>query len=292
MNNQSFTTTLMVDQAPKEVFNAITNVRGWWSEGIEGSTDQLNNEFAHRDRYLYVKMMITHLTSEKVVWDIVESHNNMFLDNIHEWDDTRIVFEITEKAGKTEIRFTHVGLAPEFECYTVCSNSWDFFISTSLKNLIENGKGDPISKEYASFTTSITVDKSPEEVFKAVNNVRGWWLDTIEGRTDKLNDEFKFYVEGRLQFHFKIIELIPNKKVVWLVVDQNFKVSEDNHEWRGTTVIFEISRKDSQTQIRFTHQGLVPQLECYDTCQNSWTRYIQTSLFNFIKKGEGQPNKW
>jgi hypothetical protein len=80
--------------------------------------------------------------------------------------------------------------------------------------------------------------------------------------------------------------------VVWLVVDQNFNVHEDKHEWKGTTVIFEISGKDGQTQLRFTHLGLVPQLECYGVCQNAWTKYIQISLFNFIKKGEGEPNKW
>ncbi len=142
-----------------------------------------------------------------------------------------------------------------------------------------------------NFTTTLLVDQSPEEVFNVVNNVRGWWLDTIEGRTDKLNEEFKYYEDGRLYFHFRIIELIPYEKVVWLVVDQNFKNTE-KQEWKGTTVIFEISEEGSQTQLRFTHQGLTPQLECYDTCQNAWTKYIQISLFNFIKKGEGQPNNW
>lgn len=143
----------------------------------------------------------------------------------------------------------------------------------------------------SDFTTSILVERSPKEVFEAVNNVRGWWLDNIEARTDKLHEEFKFYSDGRLQFHFRIIELVPYEKVVWFVVDQNFKNSEKK-EWKGTTVVFEISGEGSQTHLRFTHQGLSTKLECYETCQNAWTQYIQVSLFNFIKKGEGQPNKW
>lgn len=145
--------------------------------------------------------------------------------------------------------------------------------------------------ENQNFTTTILVDQSPKAVFTAINNVRGWWLDNIEGRTDALNETFKFYVDGRLQFHFRIVELNPYDKVAWLVVDQYFKNTE-KHEWRGTTVIFEISKEGSQTQLRFTHQGLTPKLDCYDTCQSAWTKYIQISLFNFIKKGEGEPIKW
>ena len=43
--SSDFTTTVLIDRTPKEVFNAINNVRGWWSEEIEGNIDEVNDEF-------------------------------------------------------------------------------------------------------------------------------------------------------------------------------------------------------------------------------------------------------
>ena len=88
----------------------------------------------------------------------------------------------------------------------------------------------------------------------------------------------------------KLIEVIPNKKVVWLVMENYFKFTKDKSEWTGTKVIFEISEKDNKTQIRFTHQGLVPAYECFDICSNAWSQYISQSLWSLIAKGKGQPN--
>ena len=36
MMGESYATSFRVDQSPAEVFKAVTNVRGWWSEEIEG----------------------------------------------------------------------------------------------------------------------------------------------------------------------------------------------------------------------------------------------------------------
>ena len=88
----------------------------------------------------------------------------------------------------------------------------------------------------------------------------------------------------------KLIEVIPDKKVVWLVLDNYFKFTKDKSEWKGTKIIFEISQKDNKTQIRFTHLGLVPEYECFDICRDAWTNYIQNSLCSLITTGKGQPN--
>lgn len=140
------------------------------------------------------------------------------------------------------------------------------------------------------FTTTILVDQSPKEAFDAINNVPGWWSEEIEGPTEKLNDEFDYHYQDVHRCKMRLIEVIPEKKVVWLVLDNFFKFTEDKSEWIGTKVIFAIDKKDDKTQIRFTHQGLVPDYECFDICVNAWTTYVQQSLFNLITKGKGEPN--
>ena len=147
MKNQNFTATLLVDELPEEVFAAINNIRGWWSEDIQGDTNKLNQEFIYRDRHLSARMKITELIpGKKIVWHVLESQMDDIKD-VNEWDDTKLIFEITKKDDKTKIQFTHLGLVSDFDCYTVCSKAWDFYITSSLRRLITTCKGEPIKKE-------------------------------------------------------------------------------------------------------------------------------------------------
>ena len=140
------------------------------------------------------------------------------------------------------------------------------------------------------FNTTILVDQSPKEVFDAVNNVRGWWSEEVEGGTEKLNDEFRYHYKDVHICRMRLVEVIPNKRVVWLVLDNYFNFVQDQEEWKDTKVIFEISTKDSKTELHFTHQGLIPQHECFEICRDAWTNYIQNSLRDLIATGKGQPN--
>jgi hypothetical protein len=148
MSNQNFTTAFSVYQTPDEAFAAIINVRGWWSDEIEGRTDKLGEEFTYRYEDIhYSKKEITELIpAKKVVWLVLNSSLN-FVKNKTEWNGSKISFDIAKKGDKTEVRFTHVGLIPEFECYNDCSNAWGFYINTSLRSLITTGTGQPNEKE-------------------------------------------------------------------------------------------------------------------------------------------------
>lgn len=142
----------------------------------------------------------------------------------------------------------------------------------------------------SDFTSTLVVDKSPKEVYDAINNVRGWWSENIEGGTDKLNDEYVYHYKDIHYCKIKLVEMIPGQKIVWLVLNNYFKFTEDKSEWNGTKIIFDISQKDGKTAITFTHEGLIPQYECYEICREAWTNYVQESLRDLITIGKGQPS--
>jgi len=135
-------------------------------------------------------------------------------------------------------------------------------------------------------TISFVVDKKPKEVFAAVSNPRGWWGAGIEGGTEKLNDEFTYSYPPYHYSKHKLVEMVPGKKVVWLITDSSLNFIEDKTEWNGTRISFDITERDGKTEVCFTHHGLVPKNECYDACSNAWTGYITNSLHNLITEGK------
>ena len=151
---------------------------------------------------------------------------------------------------------------------------------------IKGNKVETMKKE--DYTTTIVISKPPHVVFEAVNNVRGWWQGEVKGSTDKLHDEFTYRMQDIHYSKQRIVEVIPDKKVVWLVTESNLSFAKDKSEWTGTKIIFEISELNNQTQLRFTHVGLVPKFECYGNCSHAWEQLIQESLFSLITTGKGK----
>jgi hypothetical protein len=142
-----------------------------------------------------------------------------------------------------------------------------------------------------NLTFTITVDQTPEEAFDAINNVRAWWSGDIDGITDILAAEWTYRYKDIHYSKQRITELIPGKKVAWLVLDSYLNFVEDKKEWNGTEITFDIASKGNQTEVRFSHVGLSPQVECFDGCSSAWGFYINTSLRNLIATGKGEPNK-
>jgi hypothetical protein len=141
-----------------------------------------------------------------------------------------------------------------------------------------------------SYSTSIELASTPKAVFNHVNEVSKWWLKQVggtttefEGNSSKLNDEF-ILRHGDVHYSKHIlVELIPDGKIVWLVTGSKLTwIKGNKQEWTGTKMVFEIVPKGEKTSLIFTHEGLVPELECYGHCVHFWERIIHEWLFNFI----------
>jgi hypothetical protein len=147
MTTQDFTTTILVNATPDQAFEAINNVRGWWSGQLEGATDTLGAVFEYRYKDLHMSQhKITELVrGKKVVWQTVKA-NLSFVKDKAEWDGTQVVFDIAQRGKQTAITFTHKGLVPTFQCYGDCSGAWGYYMD-SLKELINTGKGFPNGPE-------------------------------------------------------------------------------------------------------------------------------------------------
>lgn len=131
-----------------------------------------------------------------------------------------------------------------------------------------------------NFTYSFTSSKTQEEIFELLLNIEQWWSglyeETITGKSHQLNDEFSFKAGGGMHDTTqKLVELIPNEKIVWLVTNSKLTFLSDPSEWKNTKICFELSKEGDKTMITFTHDGLTPQIECYNACSGGWIGYLE-----------------
>lgn len=133
------------------------------------------------------------------------------------------------------------------------------------------------------FTFTLLSNRTPDQVFNAICDVRSWWTgyyaERFTGNSEKLNDEFTFVAGDDVHRSTqKLIEVIPGKKMVWLIADSNLSFLENADEWTGTKVVFDIYRHGNKTKLVFTHEGLKPDSECYGSCAPAWTQYLEHKL--------------
>lgn len=137
-----------------------------------------------------------------------------------------------------------------------------------------------------SLGTRFKVAKTPAEVFAAINDVRGWWGGKIEGESERVGARFSYRYEDMHTSTQEVTELVPGQKVVWHVVEADLSFVANRGEWAGTDIVFEIVPMGAETELRFTHQGLVPAFECFADCSNGWGFYVGGSLRQFIETGK------
>jgi len=140
------------------------------------------------------------------------------------------------------------------------------------------------------FTLTFTVDRTPDEVFDAINDVRGWWSGEFEGDAARLGAEFTYRYADVHRSRQRVAELVRGEKIVWQVLDARLAFVKDTDEWTGTSIVFDLAREGRGTTVRFTHVGLSARNECYDTCSNAWTALLTGNLRRLISSGQHQPD--
>ncbi|QEC51912.1 activator of Hsp90 ATPase-like protein [Anseongella ginsenosidimutans] len=304
MKNQDFTTTMVVEATPSEVFNAVNNVRGWWSENIEGATDMLNSEFSYHYQDVHrAKMKITDLVpGEVVVWHVLDNYFKFTTDDT-EWKGTHVVFEISEKDGKTQLTFTHQGLVPEYECFKICQDAWTHYIQGSLKDLIEKGKGDPTPRDAGNESAEtqspeqqlsadqaatksiyhrLLIESPVETIYKALTTAEGlagWWTPDTTAKSG--GDILRFAFGPDYFKEMKVEELKPYNKVKWLCL-------KGYEEWIDTTITFELEPHRKGSTLFFHHDNWKAATHEFAGCSYDWALFLR-SLKLLCETGQGLP---
>jgi len=285
MEKKSFQSSITANINANEAMKRINNVPEWWGINFNGSSQKQNDKFIVKmggDSFFNFTVEEL-IPDKKIIWSVTDCHMPWYSDK-KEWANTKLIFDLSEKNGTTNLTFTHDGLTPDVECYKDCDPGWTHWIKTSLFSYFTTGKGD-FNK---NFHITILVNASAAETMKKISLVNGWWAKNFSGSAEKLNDKFTVNF-GETFVDFQVSELVPNKKVVWKVIDCNLHWIKTKKEWNNTEVVFELSSENEKTKINFTHVGLVRGVECYEDCEVGWTGHVTGSLVKFINEGKGTP---
>lgn len=144
----------------------------------------------------------------------------------------------------------------------------------------------------AGLTLSFRVPRSPMEVFDAINRVQDWWIGEIEGTAHAEGAVFTYQYKPYHRTVQQVLQLVPGERIVWKVLESHIHFVKDQAEWKDTTLVFEIEEKTGETEVRFTHLGLTPKLECFGNCSSGWRHYVETSLPSLLRTGQGVDPKW
>lgn len=139
--------------------------------------------------------------------------------------------------------------------------------------------------ETKNLSITIEFDKSPAEVYAGLRQAGKWWSKDFAGQSSELNDQFTIHHPGQHYSKHQVVEMVPDKKIAWLTTDSTLYWLQNQHEWTGTKMIFELTPEGNNTVLHFTHEGLTPGKECYTRCEAGWNMIIRQRLAAFINEG-------
>ncbi len=134
----------------------------------------------------------------------------------------------------------------------------------------------------------VGIKSSPDAVYRALTTRDGlaaWWTDRTEG-DGPVGGLFQFrFVDGDRDiggFDIKVLELQPDRQVLWQVVG-------GPDEWIGTRISWDIRQEGEYAIVMFRHQDWREPVEFMHHCSTKWAIFLM-SLKALVETGKGQPN--
>jgi uncharacterized protein YndB with AHSA1/START domain len=128
-----------VKASPDDIYKTLTEPKRlaqWWTDTRGSGTkvgDTLEFWFGDHCQKFDIKAL---KPGKQVIWKAPKGQE------LEEWDDTEVIFDISTDDKQTYIRFRHSGWRENTDFYAHCSMKWATFM-LSLKDLLEKGKGRP-----------------------------------------------------------------------------------------------------------------------------------------------------
>jgi len=143
MNCHDYRRSISAKISAADAFSRIQAVSRWWTKGVTGCAENVNDLFTVRFGQTFVDFKVREIVPpSKIVWQVIDSELP-WLKNKDEWTGTEVVWELMPDGDSTQITMTHVGLNPAVECYEKCEAGWDFFVGESLSRLMSENLGMP-----------------------------------------------------------------------------------------------------------------------------------------------------
>jgi hypothetical protein len=139
------------------------------------------------------------------------------------------------------------------------------------------------------YQCTVSAKVSAEEAYRKVARVAEWWNRQSTGKAQEVGDTFRVDF-GQTWVDFKVVEAVPNKRIVWQVEDCNLHRLKDQKEWKGTSVIWDLATANGTTMVRMTHAGLTPAVECFEACEAGWNFHVGESFLRLLTEDRGLPD--
>ncbi len=142
------------------------------------------------------------------------------------------------------------------------------------------------------YSTEMLVSAKPEFVYNAITKeIDKWWTE-LSNKALQVGEQLTVKFGKTTSWVMTVSEASPNQSLAWKVIEANHDLESisTKDEWKGTSIKWKIEKNGSGSKITFTHEGLIPALECYEICEGGWGYFLE-SLKNYLETGKGNPHK-